>query len=86
MNRPQQMTDAERLEALAEWFDYAAAWLQQEVDDSRATAPANDEAPECRVERVAFITSELDAMVTGFRRAADMMKAITGPLPAPSPR
>lgn len=66
------LTDAERLAALAEWFAYAAE---------------DDLAPDQRVERVAFITAELDAMLTGFRRSSDALVAITDPIPLPvSPR
>jgi hypothetical protein len=40
-------------------------------------------APEQRVERVIFLTAELDAMVDGLRRATDVLAALATPLPGP---
>lgn len=78
-------TDAERLAALAAWFGHAAQWFEREVTDSRANLPADpddDADPEHRVEVVTFLSGELDTMVGGFRRAADMLAVLASPLPS----
>jgi hypothetical protein len=79
-----QLTDGERLTALAVWLDHASRWLEREVRDSRAARAAEDETdPEQRVETVMFLTAELNAMVDGLRRATDVLAALAAPLPEP---
>jgi hypothetical protein len=83
MPNERDLTNTERMAALAEWFAYAAYWLEREVADSRIGFVENDGDPAPRVERVAFITDELDAMLTGFRRASDALLEITTSVPPP---
>jgi len=71
-----ELTDQEQLEALAHWFDFAAAFLAREVAVSRSDAAIahspSDERPD---EAVRFRSDELDELLAGFRRAADHFMA-----------
>jgi len=70
-----------KLPRIAEWLDRASRWLEEEVRDNRerdrieGTTNSQED-----VEVLTFLRPELDRMVTGFRRAADMLVAMTVPL------
>ncbi len=56
---------------------YASRWLEGEIEESRVTRPADTSfPPEQRIETMSFISAELDAMVMGFRRASDILRAM----------
>jgi hypothetical protein len=83
----EQHTDNEHLADLAEWFAYAGLWLEGEIAESRTMRPADTSfPPEQWIEKVAFISAELDAMVVGFRRASTMLRAMTADPDLPSAR
>jgi hypothetical protein len=70
-----------QLRGIAEWLDRASRWLEDEVQDNRERdlleGICNSEES---VETLTFLRSELDRMVTGFRRATGMLVAMTAPL------
>jgi hypothetical protein len=73
-----QHAHSERLADLAEWLAYASQWLEVEVQESRTMRPADCSfPPEQRIENVAFISAELDAMVVGCRRASAILRAMS---------
>lgn len=65
------------LETLANWLAQAADWLGHGIAESRERRPANlNEPPEQRIERVAFITAELDTMLAGIQRASLALRTV----------
>ena len=70
-----------KLPRIAEWLDRASRWLEEEVRDNRerdrieGTTNSQED-----VEVLTFLRPELDRMVTGLRRAADMLLAMAMPL------
>jgi hypothetical protein len=70
-------SDTEHLATLAEWMAHANQWLEGEVEESRTAKPVDTTfSPEQRIEDVAFISAELDAILTGFRRATDALRTM----------
>jgi hypothetical protein len=73
--------DNPQLRGIAEWLDRASRWLEEEVRDNRERDLVEGIAnPQQEVEVLAFLRPELDRMVTGLRRTADMLVAMTMPL------
>lgn len=71
-------SDTEHLATLAEWMAHANQWLEGEVEESRTAKPVDATfSPEQRIEDVAFISAELDAILTGFRRATAVLRTMT---------
>jgi hypothetical protein len=70
-----------QLRVIAEWLDRASRWLEDEIQDNRerdlVEGVSNSEEV---MEILTFLRPELDRMVTGFRRSADMLVAMTAPL------
>jgi hypothetical protein len=72
--------DNAQLRGIAEWLDCASRWLEEEVRDNRERDLVEGTAnPEQEVEVLAFLRPELDRMVAGLRRTADMLVAMTRP-------
>jgi hypothetical protein len=70
-----------QLRVIAEWLDHASRWLEDEVRDNRERDLAEGQSNSGQVvEILTFLRPELDRMVAGFRRAADMLVATTVPL------
>jgi hypothetical protein len=77
----------EHLADLVEWFAQASHWFEGEIAESRTMRPVDTSfPPEQRIEKVAFVSAELDAMVVGFRRASTMLRAMTADPDLPSVR
>jgi hypothetical protein len=70
-----------QLRVISEWLDQASRWLEDEVRDNRQRDLVDGVSNSEQVaETLTFLRPELDRMVTGFRRAADMLVAMTAPL------
>jgi hypothetical protein len=75
------LIDNAQLRMIAEWLDYASRWLEGEVQDNRERDSAEGVSnSEQLIEILTFLRPELDRMVTGLRRTADMLLAMTMPL------
>jgi hypothetical protein len=75
------LIDNAQLRMIAEWLDYASRWLEGEVQDNRQRDLVDGiSSSEQLVEILTFLRPELDRMVTGLRRAADMLLAMAMPL------
>ena len=67
-----------QLRVIAEWLDRASRWLEEEVRDNRACDLVEGVSNSGQVvETLTFLRPELDRMVTGFRRATDMLVTMT---------
>jgi hypothetical protein len=73
--------DDPQLRIVANWLDGASRWLESEVRDNRQRDIADGVSdPEEVIEILTFLRPELDRMVIGLRRAADLLLATTMPL------
>ena len=73
-----------KLRVIAEWLDRASRWLEEEVRDNRARDLVEGVLDSGQVvETLTFLRPELDRMVTGFRRATDMLVTMTVPVANP---
>ena len=67
-----------QLRVISEWLDQASRWLEDEVRDNRERDLVDGVCNSERVvETLTFLRPELDRMVTGFRRAADLLLVMT---------
>jgi hypothetical protein len=70
-----------QLRVIAEWLDHTSRWFEDEVRDNRERDLVEGASNSGQVlEILTLLRPELDRMVTGFRRSADMLVAMTAPL------
>jgi hypothetical protein len=83
---PSKPNEKAQLRVIAEWFDRASRWLEEEVRDNRERDLVEGVSSSGQVvETLTFLRPELDRMVTGFRRATDMLVTMTVPVANPEP-
>jgi hypothetical protein len=68
-----------QLRVIAQWLDGASRWLEDEVRDNRERDLAEGVSDTEQVEVLTVLRPELDRMVVGFRRATEMLVAMTAP-------
>jgi hypothetical protein len=75
---PSKPNEKAQLRVIAEWFDRASRWLEEDVRDNRERDLVEGVSSSGQVvETLTFLRPELDQMVTGFRRATDMLVTMT---------
>jgi hypothetical protein len=70
-----------QLRVISEWLHQASRWFEDEVRDNRQRDLADGISDsEEVIEVLTFLRPELDRMMTGLRRATDLLLAMTAPL------
>lgn len=74
------LSENRQLRIIAEWLDRASMWFEEEVRDNRERDRIEGISnPGQPIETLTFLRPELDRMLTGFRRATEMLVTMTAP-------
>ena len=66
-----------QLRVISEWLDRASRWLEAEVHDNQQHDLVDGVSNSEQVATLTFLRPELDRMVTGLRRAVDLLLVMT---------